>query len=69
MVLEQPPTNFMNIGFINNLLEFIQELPNYKRKIYNYKTIHALTLKFLPELIHVKNSLPQKFIILGAQEL
>ena len=27
----------------------------------NYKSMHALILKFLPELIHVKNRLPQKF--------
>ena len=61
MVLGQPPTIFMNIGFINNLSKFIQGLPNYKMKIYNYKSIHALTLKFLPELILVKKSSPHKF--------
>ena len=39
----------------------MQGLTIYKRKIYNYKSMHALILKFLPELIHDKNSLPQKF--------
>ena len=50
----------MVIGFLNNLQKFTQVSLNDERKIYNYKPIHALTLKFLLELIHVKNTLPQK---------
>ena len=51
----------MSIGFEDELLKFTQGSPNYKRKIYNSKTIHALTLKFLPELILIKKSSPYKF--------
>ena len=68
-VLGHSPINFIVIRFINKLLKFTQELPNDKRKIYNSKTIHAMTLKFLPELLLSKNSLPTKFIIFGAQKL
>ena len=50
----------MSIGFIDNLLEFTQGSSNDKMKIYNSKTIHALNLKFLPELL-LKKSLPSKF--------
>ena len=39
----------------------MQGLTIHKRKIYNYKSTHALILKFLPELIHDKNILSQKF--------
>ena len=39
----------------------MQGLTIHKRKIYNYKSTHALILKFLPEFIYDKNSLPQKF--------
>ena len=39
----------------------MQGLTIHKRKIYNYKSTHALVLKFLPELIYAKTSLPQKF--------
>ena len=39
----------------------MQGSPNYKRKIYNYKSIHALALTFLPELILDKKSSPHKF--------
>ena len=39
----------------------MQGSPNYKREIHNYKSIHALILKFLPEFIYDKNSLPQNF--------
>ena len=61
MVLGLPPTNFMNFRFIINLLKFIQGFTIYKIKIYNYRSTHALILKFLPEFLHDKNSLPQKF--------
>ena len=49
------------IRFINKLLKFTQELPNDKRKIYNSKTIHAMTLKLLPEILLIKKSSPTKF--------
>ena len=39
----------------------MQGLTIHKRKIYNYKSTHALVPKFLPELIYAKISLPQKF--------
>ena len=39
----------------------MQGLTIHKRKIYNYKSTHALVLKFLPEFIYAKTSLPQKF--------
>ena len=61
MVLGLPPTNFMNFGLIINLWKFMQGLTSHKRKIYNYNSTHALVLKFLPEFIYDKNSLPQKF--------
>ena len=61
MVLGLPPINFMNFGLILNLWKFMQGLTSRKRKIYNYKSTHALVLKFLPELIYAKTHLPQKF--------
>ena len=61
MVLGLPLTNFMNFGLIINLSKFMQGLTSRKRKIYNYKSTHALVLKFLPELIYAKTNLPQKF--------
>ena len=39
----------------------MQGLTIHKRKIYNYKSTHALVPKFLLELISAKNSSPQKF--------
>ena len=51
----------MVIGFIDKLQQFTQESFNDKRKIYNSKTIHAMTLKILPEILLSKNSLPTKF--------
>ena len=39
----------------------MQGLTIHKRKIYNYKSTHALILKFLLEFIHDKISLPQNF--------
>ena len=51
----------MVIGFLDNLQKFTQGSFNDKRKIYNLKTIHAMTLKFLPELLQRSNSLPTKF--------
>ena len=51
----------MNIGFIINLLKFIQGFTIYKRKIDNSRSTHALIFKFLPELIYANTSLPQKF--------
>ena len=39
----------------------MQGLTIHKRKIYNYKSTHALVPKFLPELIYANISLPQKF--------
>ena len=51
----------MVIGFLDNLQKFTQVSINDKRKIYNSKTMHAMTLKFVPELILSKNSLPTKF--------
>ena len=51
----------MVIGFLDNLQKFTQVSINDERKIYNSKTIHAMTLKFLPELLLSKNSLPTKF--------
>ena len=39
----------------------MQGLTIHKRKIYNYKSTHALVLKFLPDRKHAKTSLPQKF--------
>ena len=39
----------------------MQGLTIYKRKIYNYRSTHALVFKFLSKLIYDKNSLPQKF--------
>ena len=59
MILGYSPRNFMVIGFLDNLQKFTQGSFNDKRKIYNSKTIHA-TLKFLPELLLSKNSLPTK---------
>ena len=47
----------------------MQGFTSHKRKIYNYKSTHALVLKFLPEFIYAKTSLPQNFIFFGAQEL
>ena len=61
MVLVLPPTNFMNFGLILNLWKFMQGLTSHKRKIYNFKSTHALVLKFLPEFTHAKISSPQKF--------
>ena len=60
-VLEHPPINFKVIGFIDKLLKFTQGSSNDKRKIYNSKTIHALTLKFLSDLILINKSSPYKF--------
>ena len=51
----------MVIGFLENLQKFTQGPFNDKMKIYNSKTIHAMTLKFLPELLQRSNSLPTKF--------
>ena len=51
----------MVIGFLDNLQKFTQVSINDKRKIYNSKTIHAITLKFLPELLLSKTSIPTKF--------
>ena len=51
----------MVVGFQDNLQKFTQVSINNKRKIYNSKTIPAMTLKFLPELLLSKNSLPTKF--------
>ena len=39
----------------------MQGLTIHQRKIYIYKSTNALVLKFLPEFIYDKNSLPQKF--------
>ena len=39
----------------------MQGLTIHKRKIYNYRSTHALVLKFLPEFIYANTSLPQKF--------
>ena len=39
----------------------MQGLTIHKRKIYNSKSTHALVLKFLPELVSTRTSLPQKF--------
>ena len=61
MALGHPQTIFMVIGFISKLLKFTQGSPNYKREIRNSKTIHALTLKFLPDLLLIKKSSPYKF--------
>ena len=44
-----------------DLQNFTQVPINDERKIYNSKTIHAMTLKFLPELLLSKNSSPTKF--------
>ena len=60
-VLGHPPQNFMVIGFIDKLQKFTQGSLNDKRKIYNSQTICAMTLKFLPELLLIKNSSPTKF--------
>ena len=60
-VLGHPPINFMVIGFIDKLQKFTQGSFNDKRKIYNSKTVDAMTLKFLPELLPSKNSLSTKF--------
>ena len=60
-VLGHSPQNFMVIGFIDKLQKFTQGSFNDKRKIYNSKTIHAMTLKFLPELLLSNNSSPTKF--------
>ena len=51
----------MVIGFLDNLQKFIQVSIKNKRKIYNSKTTHAMTLKFLPELLLSQTSLPTKF--------
>ena len=51
----------MVIGFLDNLQKFTQVSINDERKIYNSKTIHAMTLNFLPELLLSKNILPTKF--------
>ena len=51
----------MVIGFLDNLQKFTQVSINDERKIYNSKTKHAMTLKFLLELLLSKNSLPTKF--------
>ena len=51
----------MVIGFLDNLQNFTQVPINDERKIYNSKTIHAMTLKFLPELLLRKNNLLTKF--------
>ena len=60
-VLGYSPQNFIVIGFLDNLQKITQVSINDKRKIYNSKTTHAMTLKFLLELILSKNSLPTKF--------
>ena len=39
----------------------MQGLTIHKRKIYNYKSTHALALKFVPEFIYANIRLPQKF--------
>ena len=51
----------MVIGFLDNLQKFTQVSINDKRKIYNSKTTHAMTLKFLLELLLSKTSIPTKF--------
>ena len=51
----------MVIGFLDNLQKITQGSFNDKRQIYNSKTTHEMTLKFLPEFILSKNSLPTKF--------
>ena len=51
----------MVIVFLDNLQKFTQVSTNDKRKIYNSKTIHAMTLQFLPKILLSKNSLPTKF--------
>ena len=60
-VLGHSPQNFMVMGFLDKLQKFTQGSFNDKRKIYNSKNIHAMILKFLPELLLSKNSLPTKF--------
>ena len=51
----------MAIGFLDNLQKFPQVSTNDKRKIYNSQTTHVMTLKFYPELLLYKTSLPTKF--------
>ena len=71
-VLGHSPRNVMVIGFIDKLQKFTQGSFNDKRKIYNLKTIHAMTLKFLPELLLSKNSSPTKlhnFWSTGTQDI
>ena len=51
----------MVIGFLDNLQKFKQVSISDKRKLYNSKTTHAMTLKFQPELILSNTSLPTKF--------
>ena len=50
---------WMNDAHVYEML--VQGSSNDKRKIDNSKTNYALTLKFLPELLLIKNSSPYKF--------
>ena len=51
----------MLTGYIFIPRKIAQESLNYKREINNSKTIHAMTVKFLPKLIIINNSSPTKF--------
>ena len=51
----------MVIGFLDSLQKFTQVSLNDERKIYNSKTTHAMTLKFLLELLLSNTSLRTKF--------
>ena len=53
--------SFMLTGYIFLSWKIAQESPNCKREINNSKTIHAMTLKFLPKIIIINNSSPTKF--------